>query len=80
MHCVLVYYFTLACKLLVYELAYYLSVHIIIYALCLVYYFTLACKLLVYYELAYYLSVHIIIYALYFSVLFYTSMQIISLL
>ncbi len=46
----------------------------------LVYYFTLACKLLVYYELAYYLSVHIIIYALCFSVLFYTSMQIISLL
>ncbi len=41
MHCVLVYYFTLACKLLVYyELAYYLSVHIIIYALCLVYYLT----------------------------------------
>ncbi len=75
------YYFTLACKLVVYyELAYYLSVHIIIYALFLVYYFTLACKLLVYYELAYYLSVHIIIYALCFSVLFYTSMQIISLL
>ncbi len=46
----------------------------------LVYYFTLACKLLVYYELAYYLSVHIIILCIVFSVLFYTSMQIISLL
>ncbi len=61
-----------------YELAYYLSVQIIIYACVLVYYFTLACKLVVYYELAYYLSVHIIIYALCFSVLFTLACQIIS--